>query len=197
MIGCVWLATQKQHAVTTNYKQNPFQALHEKLFFVSRKDNSKGLYEEIFNENTKFEDILASFIIWILFNQCFGEIENKNGIKIIKKEKKEPYFSSLAFSNIVLHRYWALKYPNDSKKINLSKIIVTAFEKDDKDKLELFKKTVIFADGKVHSWFVTEEDEINEDKIERHLNSNDFYLSKREEFDNEPFSIEDIDNIIL
>jgi hypothetical protein len=87
------------------------------LIFVSNKDHPNGLYEKIFNERTKFENMLCSITIT-------GLIE-----EFLKSYSSRDVMYYLGIFKIVFSKYLKNKYPDAS--ISINKKIMELINKED------------------------------------------------------------------
>jgi hypothetical protein len=122
------------------YLQNPWIAYqNQQDFFISRQENASGIYEYIFNENTKYKDILASFLY---FNLIMSQMDKVHGQDLIKFANY--YLKSFALCNILLIKYLNSKY-NIQESLNVSDYLIKAFEKKDSNDFNIFLKIFFFA----------------------------------------------------
>ncbi len=115
--------------------QTPIFAIHRgKDFFISRRDDKDGLYEEIFNEKTRFEDMFASLFIFNILSILKGLI-----IENIDKKTLDYLTPTLALSKIVMQKYYESKFTNEPHKpLQLSKFLLNlskANKKEDRKEL--------------------------------------------------------------
>ncbi|WP_051408645.1 AIPR family protein [Sediminibacterium sp. C3] len=124
--------------------QDPLSAKGKiKLLFISETINKEGLYEKVFNNKTKYDDMLSSYLLYVYIEKRKAEVNRK--IKNIEPNSDGSYNSSdqltlqlefilhasfhyLTFFNIVLLK----KY--DSKSLN--GIIHTKFKNDKLEEIE-------------------------------------------------------------
>ncbi len=180
--------------------QQPVKALQgQDMFFISHKEDKDGLYEFIFNKETKYSDILASFHIWQLIFEFFGE---KDEDKVTLDSRMFPIIlPALAFSKIVLRRYFQTKFSPD-KEFNLSLYINKSFEKDNnEDEQEIFTKALSFSIDKIFNLIKPKDDTENDSRAENNfkklVSSNGFYESVCDEFGEADFTCEIIEEIEL
>ena len=106
---------QEPCAVINNFKQE--QISNKNLLFVSHKDNKDGLYEKIFNDDSKFEDFLTSFYLFdIIFKRTPVDFENSFSTNL---------YHLLSLFKIIFTKYAKLKY---SDKVNINLQIKTLYE---------------------------------------------------------------------
>ncbi len=93
------------------------------LLFVSNKEHPNGLYEKIFNERTKFRDILCSIYLYSMCLKTLEEHEEKN---------REPLLSHcpmyLQYFKIIFVKY--LEKTEPKRKNNPNQKIIELFEKE-------------------------------------------------------------------
>jgi len=90
------------------------------LIFTSRRKNMNGLYETIFNINTKFDDLISSFFLSnILVHGKFAKYLKEsfnNTLSFLTKEKRifiNNFWLPLALAKTVFLRYYSKKYPSN------------------------------------------------------------------------------------
>ncbi len=175
------------------HMQNPINAINKKsYFFISRKEDSEGLYDDIFNPDTKYVDILSSFYMWDLLVNTFGK-KDENSISI-SGQMLAILMPALSLSKIVLTKYLNKKYPKNDKEFNLNLYIKRSFEENDEDKHLLFLKVIMFSLGKIFSKIKVDDDEKANNNIKKLMNSLVFYQSIKDEIEDNELSIEEIDN---
>jgi len=118
-----------------------YQALHSKpkdYSFVSRKDDSMGLYETIFKDQPiYFEDIFSAFL--------FAKKVQPHIIKRLHIPFSN-FLHTLTLSKTLLEKYYQWKFK--SSKIQVNKQILKQFNKNDTD---LFIKIATFTTKKTYS----------------------------------------------
>ncbi|WP_068616791.1 AIPR family protein [Paenibacillus tuaregi] len=154
------------------YLQNPYMALEKRdKLFVSRLEDGEGLYEEVFNDSTKFDDMLAAYHVYKLVTYGFKseneEIEKKTGLL---KAKTSLTILVVSMTKVLLKQYLQNKYGEESE-VNISLYINKAFNIDepDMDKINLI--------GRISS--ICHEHIQDKDTyyiFERILESNDYYI---------------------
>ena len=172
--------------------QNPIDAVEERDYlFISHKEDLKGLYEVIFNDRTRFEDM---FIAYSLFNKF---------MIILKKPKKDniwqnvdifqtPLFHYLALSKIVIQKYMSLKY---GATADADKIIYDTFlDKNNKKKISDFEAIFYFIKFKTFE-FITNDGVNNgiEETITDFFTSTKKYEKMRDYFNDLDFTLEEVD----
>jgi hypothetical protein len=115
--------------------QNPAAALAEKAFFVSHREDQEGLYETIFNAETRFDDLLASDIM--------NRFVEKAVTSDFRFDDLNPIFkkTTLALSKEILQKYLAETRPNDKGKIfNVTfHLIMITYKEKTFEQLEILK----------------------------------------------------------
>ena len=127
-----YLAYQLQDytGLIKNYKS---RKVNKNLNFISRKDDKDGLYENIFNEYTSFEDMLCAFYLFRLFH----------GHRLITSYQEvfdTGIFTVLTLFKDVFSKYLKAKFKKD-EKINVSKYVINLIEKNEE---EILAKTFKF-----------------------------------------------------
>ncbi|PJE55526.1 AIPR family protein [Marinomonas sp. BSi20584] len=127
----------------------------EDLIFVSHKENPDGLYETIFNKETKEVDVFASFcMLDILTDSSSFELDSihfTNGFHI------------LSMSKVILEKYLKEKFGNE---VNLSNYIVKSFNEDNK---KVIKQCFVYASN-IMSTEVESGNENEEEEAEKAIN---------------------------
>ena len=169
--------------------QNPVDVLDKRdNFFVSYKEDAQGLYERIFNAQTRFEDV---FIAYVLFNRF---------MMLIKLDKmwqktdifETPVFHYLALSKTVISKYMVLKY---GETADVDKIIFKAFsDKNDKHKTNDFDAIFYFVKHKTNEFIGNMPNRKIEETIIDFLTSFRQYEKVREYIEKLDVSLEEIDS---
>lgn len=175
------------------HQQNPLRAINDQnLFFVSRKDNSKGLYEEIFNENTKFSDILASFNLL----KYLYQFVNKYNTEEMLSDSFGRIFNLfiLAIYRPIIIKYLNQKFPDNKKEINISLFINRIFNEDKQEEKIILRK--IFP---ICTYFINEKLPQNNKTLSLNLLdaiiSDNFFETVVNEIENNNTIIDDLDYI--
>ena len=126
------------------HMQNPHDAIeNRKLFFVSQLNNSSGLYEKIFNENTKYEDMLASYHIYTLVQYGYKNADEESRKKGLLKAKRSVVLCVVSLTKVFLELYLKEKYGAKNESC-LSRYINKVFEDKDEEKLaQIYRITVV------------------------------------------------------
>ena len=177
--------------------QKPMAAiLYQDKFFLKRTEDAEGLYEEIFNANTKFVDMYNSFLIWEMMLQYYSQEDEKGNIVSQITENMLPLFIiNLALLKIVLQKYLNVKYANSTKSVNLQNFVKETFENNDKTKKELINKIWLY------SVEIIENKTYNPDIVKAQENLNKLltfqgaYDILCQEVEDKKITVEDIENI--
>ncbi|HGY1050512.1 TPA: AIPR family protein [Aeromonas salmonicida subsp. pectinolytica] len=166
------------------------------LIFTSYKENKDGLYERIFNKDTKNEHIFASFCIFdILTDSAPFPVDNVFFTNA---------FHIMAISKIILKKYLSAKY---TKEVNICNYIINAYQDDSREVIrkciqyssDLMKNEVnpISAhstDGEI------EKTELDDDMTEKMINlmtKSAHFEMLMEKIEKMEITTNDIDNIVL
>jgi len=188
------------HIMTLAYvafhMQNPINAIAKQdYFFISRKEDSEGLYDDIFNANTKYDNMLSSFYMWELLIRTYGkEGEDDQNSIVVSSSTLAIFMPALALSNVVLSKYLKIKYPNKGKELNINLYIRRAFEEKDDEKHKLFLKVILYSIEKIFSKIKMEDEEKSKNNFKKLMTSLSFYQTIKDEIDEHGFAIEDIEN---
>jgi AIPR protein len=168
--------------------QNPIDAIEERdNLFISHKEDLNGLYEVIFNERTRFEDM---FIAYALFNKFMILLKSEKAWKTVDVFKT-PLFHYLALSRIVIVKYLWLKYTSEA---DVDKLIYNAFlDKNDKKKTNDFNAIFYFVKHKTNEFIGNELNGEIEQTITDFLTSAKQYEKVRNYFGDLDFSLEEVD----
>jgi hypothetical protein len=161
--------------------QNPVDSFNENHFFVSHREDKEGLYEIIFNETTRFEDLLASKIM----NDFVKTIFKTHSIVFQR--------TILALSKEILQKYFMVTRPNDKGKFfNLNfHLIMVKYKKKITEQLEILK-ILKYTGDKLIQWCT---DEGEEDLAEKLVIIPAFYEILKNAIEKEPLNIEKIQSI--
>lgn len=158
-----------------------FRSMSKNLIFISHKDNKDGLYETIFNEKTKFEDMLAAYSIHEIID---------NGLHI-----KMPFFAQsyliLSLFSLLYEEYHLKKY---SKEItDISAKINKSIQKDD---IQIILQIIKFIYANIYP--DTTKGENTKDELEHNfklLESSGYYEKIKDELIAKFEKLEDIEAI--
>nr|WP_314984144.1 AIPR family protein [uncultured Pantoea sp.] len=154
------------------------------LLFTSRVENKDGLYERIFNDNTKPQDVHSSFIMFALIAEL--PAYRRRGREILYTN----CFHILNITKIVCEKYLKLKYGKDAK---VSPFII----KNEDENEDLLKRIVAYSAEKLQA----EVSSIEEDERKRYIfgmmSKNSYLDMFLEKLKNEPMTVEDIEEFSL
>lgn len=180
----VYLAYQLQDPVSVFKNGQQEQKSGKNLLFVSHQDDKDGLYEKIFNEDTKFEDMLCAFYV-------FNVVDETTPFSFAQTFKTNLYHL-LALFKVAFTKYLKSKY---NEKINVNLKIIKLFEEGDKEIiLKTFKYLNEFVDKQIE---VENNDKKTMEKLVKFLTTLSHYEKIKELLEDTEIKAEDIDNIII
>jgi hypothetical protein len=115
--------------VAFHLQKPAYAAQRQSDFFISKKDNKNGLYEEIFNEKTKFEDMYAAYIVFTQFSKGF---------------EKRILIPAVALSKIVMEKYFLITRPTTGKLFNLNLHLITIYKNKKENDIIEYKKVLAY-----------------------------------------------------
>lgn len=179
--------------------QKPMAAiLHQDKFFLKRTEDAEGLYEEIFNANTKFVDMCNSFLIWEMVLQQFSTEDNKGNLLFQLPDYLMPFvITYLALSKIVLQKYLNVKYSNETKSVNLQNFVKEAFESHNQLQKRIIEMVINYTSRLLASRISSDNNEITQENYKRLAISPTFYDFICQEVENKEITVEDIESIDL
>ncbi|MGO4530429.1 AIPR family protein [Paenibacillus sp. 2TAF8] len=155
--------------------QNPHDAIENRnLFFVSQLNNTDGLYEKIFNDNTKYEDMLASFRIYFLIQHGYKNFDDETRKKGLIKPRRSLILCMVSLTKVYLEIFLKEKY-GDKSGVNLSKYINKAFDEEDEEKLAIIYRITVVANDNLG---ISNDFDSTYGKL---LDSNNFYIRTADE----------------
>ncbi len=181
--------------------QKPVEAITKQDYlFISQKDDANGLYEVIFNENSRYEDMLASLNIYLVFlkTRKMVDIDLSSNLSlptaimrdVAKNMIDRPFFICLAISKIILAKYLEIKFPNEHKPANLSIFINKSVEVKEQNNYKLLFKIALYTYTKILKEDIGEVDYI------KLISSPLFYQNIVEKIENnKDFTLDEIDKI--
>jgi hypothetical protein len=157
--------------------------------FIKRVDDIKGLYEIIFNKDTKFDIMLASYLI--------NKFYYRNYREIVKYSNVSDFFPTpnlaLALSKIVLQKYLNLN-KKSNKNVNIFNFILQSLK--EKSNAELVLKVFIFAFQIIDKKKLPNSDnDLSKILTKLVKNYQSFYDSIKQEVEEMDLKLEDIDTI--
>jgi len=180
----VYLAYHLQDPVSVLQNYGQRLETSKDLNFVSRKEHKDGLYEKVFNDRTKFDDMLCAFYIFdaVLESTPFS----------FENTFKTTLYHYLALFKVAFTKYLTAKF-ND--KINVNRHVIKIYEKGEK---ETIIKTFKFINQFVQRQVQVEN---NEEKTTEGMFNFLFKLSHYEKIkdslDDLNISVQDIEDIVL
>ena len=125
IFGGVYLAYQLQESDKVYENANI-----KNMTFISIKDNKDGLYEKIFNEKTKFEDMLCAYYVFDVINY-YQE-------SIFEELYETSLYSFLALMRPTFDKYFNSKF---GEAINVNRHLIKIYENNDR---AIIRKCYIF-----------------------------------------------------
>lgn len=173
---------QQPVSVLSNYKQA--NHINKDLNFISHREHKDGLYEKIFNEETKFEDMLCAFYV--------SDVIFKNMSLSYRNSFQTSFYHLLALFKVAFTKYLQAKF---SPKINVNNYIIDIYEEG---KIEIILKTFKFLDEFVEdSLEITNNNEKTTENIIKFLFEPFRYEKIKEELENMEISVNQIEDIVL
>jgi AIPR protein len=180
------------------YLQNPVSAVQQTdKFFISKRDDKDGLYEEIFNSKTKFDDILVSYFLYLFAEEVLKE----STIEVQGEQFTDEVFSFsimpvIALSRIVMQKYFTIKRGlANGKELNLNLLIKNIYQHNNqKDTDELYRiliYTIHLIVDKLHH----EDSEKLTTKYKKLMNNLVVYETIKEEVEDSELNIEAIQKL--
>ncbi len=168
-------------SVMNNYMQGG--KTNKDLLFISHKDNKDGLYEKIFNEDSKFEDFSTSFSLMLIISNKDSNFADTFSTNI---------YHILSLFKTVFTKYCKLKY---SPNINVNLHIQDLF---DKDNVGIILKTFSFVSEYIAKEFMNEEKtSLNQEKFSSFMTSNSQYERVKGKLEEVEITTDLIENIVL
>jgi hypothetical protein len=185
------------------------------LIFLSRQEDKSGLYEKIFNDDTRFENMRVSFYLYKLLNERYLEAiteksdNEEQGIELAFQETREIKsqardemrfhhfvqafdFHLLSLFRIVYQKYASKQFQAD---LNLALSIKKQFAKGETD---TFKKIFLFIGNKLdEALTVAGDSETSLDRLEKFRKSRDYFITIKFKFESLEVNLEDIEKLNL
>lgn len=154
-----YLAYHLQDPISVMNNSMQYVETNKDMLFVSHKDDKNGLYEKIFNEDSKFEDFLTSLHLLFI-------VHNKPVLGFMDTFSTNIYHI-LSLFKTVFTKYCKLKY---SPNINVNLHIQDLY---DKNNVEIILKTLNFVSDYIAKEFSTNEVEssVNQEKFSDFMTS--------------------------
>ena len=171
--------------------QNPIDAISKREWlFISHKEDIEGIYEVVFNDRTRFDDMYIACTLFYKFMVILKKDKNWKGVDVFET----PLFFYLALMKTVLPKYISLKY---TSKVDTNKFIIRAFEDIDKKKMDEFEAVFNFIKNEVIDKFIFDTDARKiEDNILEIFESTTQFEKVKEHFDEINFSVDDVDKYL-
>jgi hypothetical protein len=179
----VYLAYHLQDPV--NVLSNYRQALrtNKNMCFVSHREHKDGLYEKIFNQKTKFKDMLCGFYV-------FDVIDDITPFSY-EDTFKTTLYHFLALFKVAFRKYLQAKFNN---RINVNNYIVEIYEKGEKEIIiKTFKFLSQFVDKSLE---VIDSEEKTAKSIVKFLTKLSHYEKIKDNLEDLEISVEDIEGIL-
>jgi hypothetical protein len=176
--------------------QKPAYAINRQNdFFISRKDSPTGLYEEIFNEESKFIDMYVSHSIAYRLLMLYLNIEGGEKITATA-EDVEVIMPSIALTKIIAQKYYALVYPTkEGKEINISLYISNLRDENKIKERNEFEKIILYTDEYIRKKLLEAGEDKAQERFTRLLTTSTFYDSLVEEIEEKGIDVEAIQAI--
>jgi hypothetical protein len=158
--------------------------------FISRKDSQDGLYETIFNESTRYDDIYAAYYMRTLLFSILPERTLDNFSFM--------YINAwiLAISKVVMQKYFNLLYLNTAgKAVNLTAHINKAAREKKKETILDFLRILKYSIALISKEISIENDGKRDQWIEKMVDNPHFYAVFQEKIADEPLDIAGIQAI--
>lgn len=162
-------------------------------FFIKRGDDPEGLYEEIFNEHTKFDDMLTAFFMWVIFLPSTKKLEQEGEGAIERGINNWFVLSNLALTKIVLQKHLEHHLTSDTKIVNLNELIKRVYYSDEhEDNRILFPKAINLARNFILTKIQNEDKEKSHSNIRKLISSQAFYDIIRQEVEDQDIDLNTI-----
>jgi hypothetical protein len=180
----VYLAYHLQDPVSVldNYRQA--NKIRKDLNFLSHKEHKDGLYEKIFNQETKFEDMLCAFYV--------SDVIFENTLFSYRNSFESHFYHLLALFKVAFTKYLQAKFV---ATINVNDYIIKIYEKGE---IDIILKTFEFLDEFVEdSLEITDTNEKTENNIVKFFFEPFRYEKIKEELENMEISVNQIEDLVL
>lgn len=181
----IYLAYHLQDPVSVLKNYSQLLKKNKDLNFISHKEHKDGLYEKIFNEKTKFEDMLCAFYV-------FDVVDDFTPFSSYNDYFKTNIYHLLALFKVAFTKYLNAKIDN---KINVNKYIIENYEKNKKDiVLKTFKFINEFVEKQIE---VVDNKEKTNERLLKFLFKPSHYEKIKDALEDLEISISDIEKIVL
>lgn len=179
-----YLAYHLQDPVSVVRNFSQMTRLNKDLNFISRRDHKDGAYEDIFNEDTLYEDMLCSFYI-------FDTVDGVTPFSYQETFKTNVYHL-LALFRVAFTKYLNAKF---GEGVNVNKYVIRIYEKGDKAIiLKTFKYLRQFVQAQIE---VADNEAKTTERMMRFLFTLSHYERIKEELEEATISPADIENLTL
>ena len=182
----VYLAYHLQEPVSVLNSYEQGNPIDKDLNFISHREHKDGLYEKIFNEETKFEDMLSAFYISdTIFKTTSFSYSNSF---------TSSFYHLLALFKVVLTKYLQKKYKPD---VNINNHIIRIYEKREIEIaiiLKTFKFVYEFVTDKL---VIADNNEEGEGNVVAFFFEPLRYEKIKEELENMEISVNQIEDLVL
>jgi hypothetical protein len=173
---------QEPVSVLSNYRQG--NHINKDLNFISHREHKDGLYEKIFNEETKFEDMLCAFYV--------SDTIFKNTPFSYGNSFESHFYHLLALFKVAFTKYLQAKF---GATINVNNYIIKIYEKGE---IDIILKTFEFLDEFVEDRLeITDDNEKTENNIVKFFFEPFRYEKIKEELENMEISVNQIEDLVL
>jgi hypothetical protein len=171
-----YLAYQLQNPVAVLFKLSYEKKTNKDLSFISHKIHKDGLYEKIFNAETKFEDMLCANYLFLSLS--------------LQKGEHPLHYHYVALFKVVFTKYLHAKR---SKNINVSKYIIQKFSNEN-DTVDIIHKAFFFIFNFIEKTILAGN---SPQKIRDFLTKSSHYENMKEALEKLEISVNDIESIVL
>lgn len=181
-------------AYVSFHLQKPVYAvLRTDDFFVSRKDDKDGLYEEIFDiDKVKFEDMYASLFILNTFID-FTIKPDEDGDRMISEPLMDFMAPIIALSKILMQKYFAITYANkEGKPMNISHHILKVSKSQKEEELIELKKILKYSSNLIFEKIKHEDEDKSKERFKKLMTTSTFYDTLSEKVLDEDVDVEAI-----
>lgn len=169
-----YLAYHLQEPVTVLNNFRQIKKTKKDLLFVSHKDSKDGLYEKIFNDDSKFEDFLTSFyLLDTIFKRTPFDFEDTFSSNL---------YHLLSLFKIIFTKYAKHKYSNE---INVNYHIQKLYEED---KTEIILKTFKFINE-----YIEKEFKLNKEDEEKSFDKFISFMTSASQYERVKGQLEDVE----
>lgn len=154
------------------------------LIFTSHKENQEGLYELIFNKETRNEHVFTSF--------CILDILNDSAPFPVESIFFTNAFHVMAISKVILQKYLNSKYNAD---VDICKYVIDSYKNNDK---EIIRKCIQHSSSIMKSEIETANDKDHENEMMINLMTKQAHFEMLlEKVNKKSIKVSEIENIVL